>query len=693
MKVLGLKIVAISFIFLFSTSSYSSNLGSYPLKSPNERIQTEFFLDNNGCPSILIRFYNHNIITISNIGLLANDNRNLSSGYRITYFSVQSQHNKDTLLWGENKCLETNQNVGTFSLINEDSIKMDIQIAISNSGFAFRMIYPQINNVDLLGESTTYHFLSDGISWSIPANFESYEFSFREQLISNTSTANTPFTFRFGKNIYCSMHEAGLTGMPEMTLVKDSIDKLSFHTWLSPDNSGTGTVAHCDSSITTSWRTISLGRKATDLINSSFLLSLNQTAQKKEFSYAKPLKYIGIWWGMHLGINNWIPGTRHGATTENALRYIDFASRNNIDAVLFEGWNIGWDQWGGSQEFDFIKAAPDFDIEKVVSYAQSKNVQIIMHHETGGNIPNYESQMEQAFEWCQNHGIHYVKTGYAGGFPNKELHHSQYGVNHYAKAMQCAAKHQIALDVHEPIKPTGLRRQFPNLMTAEGARGMEWNAWSTEITPSHETILPFTRLLAGPMDFTPGIFDITFQRIQDNPNCIKWNMKDARECRVNTTIAKQVALWVVIYSPLTMASDLIENYETIDQNGNHCIHPMFKFFCDYNPDCDWSRALQGEPGQFVVIARKAGESFFLGAITNEQSRKVVIPLDFLEDGIPYQATIYADGPDADYKSNPTSYRIYHQKVNSKKKLHLKLATSGGAAVEFKPFKDSTNYNP
>ena len=665
------------------------------VSSPDTHVVATFYLDSCGSPYIRLHVDDKEVLTVDHIGLTTNDSVNLTNGFRFDGFNITKSNHHEDLLWGENKQIKLRNNGAIVHLTRDDGTNMDVCITVADDGFAFRYRYYNIDSTLLTGESTTYHFATDGMSWSIPANFESYEFDYREQPISQTSDANTPFTFVTNDSLWGSIHEAMLADMPEMTLVRDSTDSLAFHTWLCPDNSGTGTAALYHGQAT-SWRTVTIGRKAVDLINSTFSLSLNpsrhtQRLSDDELSFAKPIKYIGVWWGMHLGINSWTPDHRHGATTLNAMRYIDFAAANNIDAVLFEGWNLGWEQWGGTQVFDFVNAAPDFDVERVIAYAKSKDVQIIMHHETGGNIPHYEAQMEQAFQWCQDHDIHYVKTGYAGGFPNRHLHHSQYGVNHYQKVVECAARHHIALIVHEPIKPTGLRCTYPNLMSAEGARGMEWNAWSDGNSPAHETILPFTRILAGPMDYTPGIFDITYEHIKDNPNCRKWNMKDARECRVHTTLAKQVALWVVLYSPIVMASDLIENYLVERSDGTTGVHDMFGFFSSFNPDCDWSRALQGYPGQYVVIARRAGDTYYLGAITNQKSRNIEIPLDFLAEGTEYDATIFGDAEDTDYQTNPTTYKITRQEgLSHNGILTLRLANGGGAAVIIQPSHDASN---
>ena len=387
------------------------------------------------------------------------------------------------------------------------------------------------------------------------------------------------------------------------------------------------------------------------------------------------MKYVGIWWGMHLGVETWTMDDRHGATTENAKRYIDFAAANNIEAVMFEGWNEGWESWGGMQTFDYTKPYADFDIVEVARYAKEKNIQIIGHHETGGNIPNYERQLDKAYKWYADLGIHSVKTGYAGAYPGGYWHHSQYGVRHYRKVVETAAKYHTTIDAHEPIKDTGIRRTYPNMMTREGARGMEWNGWSEGNPPEHHELLPFTRLLAGPMDYTPGTFDILYEKTRNSPKRKKWNDLDKGNSRVNTTLAKQIANWVILYSPLQMASDMIENYEN---------HPAFQFFRDFDADCDWSRALAGEPGEFVVVVRKAKQNYFLGASTNEEARTINIKLDFLEKGELYKATIYADGKDANWETNPTDYQITEQIVTANESLSITMATGGGQAISFMP---------
>ena len=638
--------------------------------SPDGHISVSFQQDAAGRIGLSVCRNDSVVLNVMNIGMEVRQDVALDSGFKIADVHYSSCDSVWSQPWGENKEIREHYNAMSVILHNDMAV-MILEVKVFDDGLGFRYRYDmkECDTLTLMAELTRFSFAHDGECWSIPANFESYEFLYRHQPLSQTEDANTPITIHFDNGLYCSVHEANLRNFAEMTLRR--VDSLTFQSWLSPDNTGSGSVCRMDSSFT-SWRTIFFGDKAVDLINSSLLLNLNEAPAKDvALDGIRPMKYIGIWWGMHLGINSWTPDARHGATTANAIKYIDFAADNNIDAVLFEGWNQGWEQWGGSQVFNFTQAAPDMDIDSVIAYAHSKGVEVIIHHETGGNIPNYESQLDSALSWSGVRGIHAVKTGYAGGFPDRQLHHSQYGIVHYNKVMRDALQAGVMIDVHEPIKPTGLRRTYPNLMTGEGVRGMEWNAWSDGNPPSHQVTLPFTRMLAGPLDYTPGIFDITYRSLSQHPEAKKWNQKDARECCVHTTIAKQCALWVILYSPMVMAADLIENYEN---------HPMFQFFRDYNPDCDWSRALDGIPGEYVTVVRRAGDSFFLGAATNEEDRTVNVKLDFLEPEMEYDVVVYGDSEDADYRTNPTAYSIRHAKVRKGQVLQLWLAPGGGSAV-------------
>jgi alpha-glucosidase len=427
--------------------------------------------------------------------------------------------------------------------------------------------------------------------------------------------------------------------------------------------------AYVPGRFTTPWRSIQIGHSAVDLINSALILNLNEPSKIADTSWIRPQKYVGIWWGMHLGTQTWTMGPRHGATTENAVKYIDFAVANNLQGVLFEGWNEGWENWGGNQHFDYMKAYDDFDIDFIAGYARDRGIELWMHDETGGNIPEFEAVLDSAFAYYASLGVHTVKTGYAGGFKGGYFHHSQYGVRHYQKVVETAAKYNIMIDAHEPIKETGIRRTWPNMMTREGARGMEWNAWSEGNSADYLCTLPYVRLLSGPMDYTPGIFDINYERAKADPGRIEWNGPNGH-CRIKTTLARQIANWVIIYSPLQMAADQIENYEGQE---------AFKFFRDFNADCDWSEALQGEIGKYIVVARRAGDRFFVGAGTNSEARAIELPLSFLNPGVEYMAEIYAD-----VEAAPEKIAIERRKVTATDSLTIRMASAGGQAISFIP---------
>lgn len=642
--------------------------------SPGKDISVSFALSEEGRPEYSVFVDGKPFVEPSLLGLEAVDTSySLSGGFRVVSVGRDRSDEVWHQPWGENKTVRDRHNEMAVSLMNDSGVSLVLRFRVFDDGLGYRYEYdvPAGGDVVIADELTEFNFAEDADSWSIPANFDTYELVYRHLPLSGVDNANTPVTFKSASGVYASVHEAALTDYPEMTLAR--VEGTSFKAALAPLPDGTKAVV--SSSFKTPWRTLQIADRAVGLINSSLILNLNEPCAIENTDWIRPMKYVGVWWGMHLGVESWVMGDRHGATTENALKYIDFAAANNIDAVLFEGWNEGWDSWGGRQNFDFTKPYDDFDIVKITEYAASKGIAVINHHETGGNIPNYERQLDRAYSWSEELGMPVVKTGYAGGFPDGYTHHSQYGVRHYRKVVRTAAEYHAMLDVHEPIKATGIRRTYPNMMTREGARGMEWNAWSEGNSPEHHTVLPFTRLLGGPMDYTPGIFDILYDNIKGNPDCRQWNMKHSSECRVNTTLAKQIACWVVLYSPLQMASDMIENYEG---------HPAFQFFRDFNPDCDWSEALAGEPGEFISVVRRAGEEYFLGSVTDENARGYDLPLSFLEKGVKYKATVYADGEDADWVTNPVSYRIYDLEVTSEDSLRVEMAAGGGQAVVFKP---------
>jgi alpha-glucosidase len=424
----------------------------------------------------------------------------------------------------------------------------------------------------------------------------------------------------------------------------------------------------------TPWRTIQLADRAVDLAPSVLGLNLNPPSVLENIGWIRPMKYVGIWWGMHIGTMTWSSGPKHGATTANTRRYIDFAAANGIGGVLVEGWNVGWDgDWIANRNaFSFTQPYPDYDLRGLAAYAKQKGVKLIVHNETSGGVENYERQMDSAFALYHSLGLDAIKSGYVTDLTSEgHSHHGQYMVRHYRRVIEKAAQYGIMLDVHEPIHDTGERRTYPNMMSREGARGQEYNAWGGEggNPPEHETILFFTRLLAGPMDFTPGIFDILIERGTGRP-------RTPEEPRVRTTLAKQLALYVVLYSPLQMAADLPENYER---------QPAFQFIRDVAVDWDTTRVLEGRIGDYVVVARRErnGPSWFVGAITDEEARTFDIPLSFLEPGRRYVAEIYADGPNANWLNNPLPVTITRRTVTRATRLRLVLAPGGGQAIRIR----------
>ncbi len=607
------------------------------------------------------------IIKSSKLGLETRE-ENLSEGFEIDDIDYASVEEKWTQPWGENKEMTDHHNEFAVNLSNSEGTHLTIRFRAFNDGVAFRYeVKSEKEQLTLTGEKTEFNFAGEGTSWSIPANFETYELDYRKLPLSEVADGNTPFTFRMDNGTFGSIHEAALYDYPEMTLRRNDDGVMQADLAPMPD----GTKGIVKGEFKTPWRTIQIGDAAVDLINSSMILNLNEPSKIADTSWIKPQKYVGVWWGMHIGVQTWVMGRQHGATTENALRHIDFAVENNIQGVLFEGWNCGWENWGGSQSFDYMKPYADFDVERIVAYAREKGVELWMHNETGGNIPEYEAVMDKAMAQYAAWGVHALKTGYAGGFKDGYRHHSQYGVQHYQRVVECAAKHQLMIDAHEPIKDTGIRRTWPNMMTREGARGMEWNAWSEGNTADYLCTLPFVRLLGGPMDYTPGIFDLDYNRAKADKNRIQWN-GDNSKCCIKTTLARQIANWVIIYSPLQMAADLIENYEE---------HPAFEFFRQFDADCDWSEALAGEIGEYIVVARRAGDRFFVGAGTNSEAREVDVKLDFLKQGERYEAVIYGDDVKSDDRND---YIIERRVVTADDTLHIAMAEAGGCAVTLIP---------
>jgi alpha-glucosidase len=549
-----------------------------------------------------------------------------------------------------------------------------------DDGVAFRYELPEqpdLRDFEIVDERTEFTFASNARAWWIPSNkprLDRSEFLYAASPLSTLDSIQTPVTFELADgHTAVVIHEADLVDYPRMFLAGHGMENNSLRAALAP--MADGVKARGRTPFVTPWRTIQLASSVKELAPSLLGLKLNPPSAISNTSWIKPMKYVGIWWGMHMNIWTWSSGPKHGATTENTKRYIDFAAKNGFGGVLVEGWNVGWDgDWVANRNaFSFTKPYPDYDLPGVAAYAKQKGVKLIVHNETSGGLANYERQLDSAYTLYKSLGVDAIKTGYvADTMGGNHSHYSQVAVRHHRTVIETAAKNGIMVDVHEPIHDTGERRTWPNMMSREGARGQEYNAWSADggNPPEHETILFFTRLLSGPMDFTPGIFDIQETRGAGRPRRLD-------EPRVRTTLAKQLALYVVLYSPVQMAADLIENYEG---------QPAFKFIKDVAVDWDTTRVIDGKIGDYVVVARRErnAQSWYIGAITDEEGRTFDVPLTFLTRGKKYVAEIYADGPGANWATNPLPVAISSKPVDSTSRLRMVLAPGGGQAVRIRP---------
>jgi alpha-glucosidase len=546
---------------------------------------------------------------------------------------------------------------------------MQVVFRVFNDGFGFRYILPDYHkgkSFQVQDELTEITLAHDAKTWSIPANHTEYfEGIYTSDLLSKKDTVCTPLTIEYEKDLFLAIHEAALEDYASMNLTPRSGDggNVRLLTALTPWQNGVKVYAQGE--MKSPWRTMVISKTAGGLLTSNLMLNLNEPSRIKDTSWIEPGRYIGIWWSIHKKQNTWEMGPTHGATTENVKRYMDFAARHGFSGVLAEGWNPGWAE---GEQISYLQSYPDFDMEEVTRYGLMKGVRFIGHTETWGNATLLENQMEQAFSWFEKLGIRVVKTGYVGHyFDGKELAKSQYGIRHYRRVIECAAKHHIMIDNHEPAMPTGIQRTWPNLMTQEGVRGQEYNAWDRRggNPPSHTVTLPFTRGLAGPTDFTPAIFNFSEIVPGTHPH---------------STLAKQLGEFVVIYSPLQMAADAIENYEG---------QPALSFI--ENCPTTWSQTLvpNGEIGKYITVVRKerGGDRWFIGSITNEEARNLDVALGFLDEGAAYRAIIYEDGPEADYERNPYEMTIRQIKVAKGDVLHLHLTRSGGAAIRIEKVKN------
>lgn len=675
--------------------------GEPPLEISREKVKLQFFIDEQGKPVYTVLFNGREVVKPSSLGFsldidsLFYKNFTLISGDR----KVVDETWKP--VWGEYSTIRNNYEQLTVHLKHSSGKRLDIVFRVFTDGVGFRYEFPRQDGLRYFvvkDEYTQFHVAGNHKTYWIPGDFDSNEYAYTSSLLSEINNGpvvraatdiavrtvtdslavQTPLMMKTADGLYLNIHEAALLNYPAMQL---HVDKNGFmlSSTLGPDAYNNKAYLHAPAH--TPWRTILMSDKAADLLASKTILNLNDPPADQNVAWIKPMKFVGVWWEMQTGKSTWnysdypdstgingqlVPNDRHGANTANVKRYIDFAAKNRIGGVLVEGWNRGWEDWFGNWKenvFDFVTPYPDFDIKEITDYARSKGVNMIMHHETSGSASSYERQLDTAFRFMQKFGYPAVKTGYVGRIiPRGEHHDGQWMVNHYERVLQQGMRYHIMVDAHEPARPTGLQRTYPNFMACEAARGNEYHAFSNGNSPDHETILPFTRLMGGPMDYTPGIFKL------------KGYAPGAPERTVHSTLAKQLALYVTMYSPVTMAADLPENYEAKPD--------AFQFIKEVPVDWDDTRILEAEPGDYITIARKekGKDNWFMGAITDENARTATIPLNFLQKGKKYKAVLYEDAPGADWRTNPEAYSIRRLSVDSNTRLKLSLAPGGGTAI-------------
>ncbi|WP_304132483.1 glycoside hydrolase family 97 protein [Phocaeicola plebeius] len=695
-----MKLKLIISALLFSALNVDADV----VTSPNGIVSIDFQLKN-GIPTYKVDYKGKPVIKESRLGLELRDGKNLMDGFEQLNATTSTFDETWQPVWGEVKEIRNHYNELLAELKQPSTDRyMNIRFRVYDDGVGFRYEFPQQKNLVyfvIKEEHSQFAMTGDHTAWWIPGDYDTQEYDYTESklseirsLLPNAVTSNasqtvfsptgvqTSLQMKTDEGLYINLHEAALVDYSCMHLNLDD-KNLVFESWLTPDADGfKGRLqAPCHSP----WRTVMVSDDACDILSSHLILNLNEPCKIEDTSWIKPVKYMGVWWEMIAGGKPWsytndIPSVKlgetdyrkvksngnHPANTRNVKKYIDFAAKHGFDQLLVEGWNVGWEDWFGNQKdyvFDFVTPYPDFDIEQLNRYAHDKGIRLMMHHETSGSSRNYERHLEQAYQLMNKYGYTAVKSGYVGNIlPYGEHHYGQWMNNHYLYCVVEAAKHKIMVNAHEAVRPTGLCRTYPNLIGNESARGTEYQAFGGSKT-FHTTVLPFTRLQGGPMDYTPGIFEMNISKL--NPN---------NSSHVNATLANQLALYVTMYSPLQMAADLPENYERFMD--------AFQFIKDVPVDWDNSIYLEAEPGKYVTVARKekGTNNWFIGSATGDANHQSVISLDFLEKGKNYIATIYADTKDTDYKSNPQSYQIVKGLVNSKNKLKINTVEAGGYAV-------------
>lgn len=675
------------------------------ITSPDGQLRLNFSVNPQGEPVYELSYKGKAVIKPSKLGLELKNDPGLMNGFTLAGTETSTFDETWEPVWGEVKQIRNHYNEMAVTLNQKAQDRnIIIRFRLFDDGLGFRYEFPLQKNLNyfvIKEERTQFAMAGDHKAFWIPGDYDTQEYDYMESKLSEirglmeeavTGNASqtqfsptgvqTSLQMKTADGLYINLHEAALVDYSCMHLNLDD-KNLVFESWLTPD--AVGDKGYMQAPCKSPWRTVIVSDDARDILASKLTLNLNEPCAYEDVSWIKPVKYVGVWWEMIAGKSTWAytdelpsvklgetdysktkPNGRHGANNENVKRYINFAAANGFDQVLVEGWNEGWEDWFGHSKdyvFDFVTPYPDFDVKMLNAYAKSKGVKLMMHHETSSSVRNYERHMDKAYQFMVDNGYNAVKSGYVGNIiPRGEHHYGQWMNNHYLYAVKKAADYKICVNGHEAVRPTGLCRTYPNLIGNESARGTEYEAFGGS-KPFHTTLLPFNRLIGGPMDYTPGIFDTKLDFMGDLPHG-----------QVQTTLAKQLALYVTLYSPLQMAADLVENYE------KHM--DAFQFIKDVAVDWDDSRYIEAEPGDYITVARKAKgtDNWFVGGITDENARTANFTLDFLTPGKQYVATLYADGKDADYKENPTSYQIKKGIVTNKTKMSVKEARSGGFAL-------------
>jgi len=674
------------------------------LKSPNGRLVMHFEVDGMGCPVYTLSYKGKPVIKRSRLGLEA-EGFSLREGFQLQKAETATFDETWKPVWGEVSSIRNHYNELAVTLHQpKEDRTIRIRFRLYDDGLGFRYEFPEQKNLVyfvIKDEYSEFAMAGDHKAFWIPGDYDTQEYDYTESHLSEIrklmkaavtfNTSQTPFSptgvqtalmMKSADGLYINLHEAALVDYPCMSLELD--DKtMTFRSWLTPD--AQGKKGYMQTPCQSPWRTIMVSDDAREILASKLTLNLNEPCALKDVSWIKPVKYIGVWWEMitgkstwaytndllsvHIGVTDYTkvkPNGTHAANNDKVRRYIDFAAKHGFDQVLVEGWNIGWEDWFGHSKdyvFDFVTPYPDFDIKALNEYAHSKGVKLMMHHETSASVRNYERHMEEAYQLMNKYGYNAVKSGYVGNIiPRGEHHYGQWMINHYLYAVKKAAEHHIMVNAHEAVRPTGLCRTYPNLIGNEAARGGEYESFGGN-KPFHTTILPFTRLMGGPMDYTPGIFETRIKNVNPENNSF-----------VHSTLARQLALFVTMYSPLQMAADLPENYERFMD--------AFQFIKDVAVDWDDSKYLEAEPGRYITVARKAKgtNNWFVGCTASENGHMANISFDFLDPKRKYTATIYADGPTAHYEKNPQAYTIKKMTVTNKSRLTLRAASGGGFAI-------------